>query len=153
MLGRGEASSIKGMYRLFNHGCFALTNVVALFTCHVELVTDQGYTLHVFVIHTKNNEIEIPKLIGISDPYFAEKTIVMGDFNAGYDYLLDLGFRDTVLKWIATDTQWSIDQIWVSPSLTSYTKQKFGGVSYTSEGILSVSDHLPVFAEIGLYPP
>ena len=118
------------------------------------LLTHDGWSLNIFVVHldpfsTRIRLYQVDTLIEKLEPYKEQTTIVLGDMNfcvgsPEYTTLEQAGWRNVV---VATD----IDQIWIS-SATSWTSKPLLLIGNFIRDLWNLSDHLPVSAEIRIYP-
>ena len=116
---------------------------------HAELVTDGGLSLHVFVVHLKDEASEVSFLVEQMSPHLDGLALLVGDMN-----FVDPGDLASILH----DADWChplaeqqfIDQIWTSPALESCVQP---GPRIPPELTEGTSDHRPVVVEIGIYPP
>jgi endonuclease/exonuclease/phosphatase family metal-dependent hydrolase len=117
---------------------------------HAVLATDSGDTLHVFVVHLRpdsTTEDETSFLMQISEPYLQDFTIIMGDMNFyetcnQANRLRESGWSFPVAS--------GVDQIWVCPKMAPCVTR---GPSLNHFNLAAASDHVPVVAEISIYPP
>jgi endonuclease/exonuclease/phosphatase family metal-dependent hydrolase len=118
------------------------------------LLTPEGQSLHVFVVHfdpfsTRLRLHQVWALIDRVEPYKEQRTIILGDMNfcvrsPEYATLRQAGWKHIAL---ATD----IDQIWIAP-IANWSSQPLPVPGNFARGSIDLSDHLPVGAEISMYP-
>ncbi|HNE05486.1 MAG TPA: endonuclease/exonuclease/phosphatase family protein, partial [Anaerolineales bacterium] len=124
-------------------------NVGAL---RVKLTTPDGQPLNVFVVHldpfSANIRLcEINTLIQYMQPYFQQRTIVMGDFNTTPNLWDHKNLKETGMTLVAIEQSWQIDQIWASPSMNWSKTDWFKSFLPPK----NISDHHPIGAEIAIF--
>jgi endonuclease/exonuclease/phosphatase family metal-dependent hydrolase len=118
------------------------------------LLTPDGQSLHVFVVHfdpfsTRVRLHQVEALIDHVELYKEQGTIILGDMNfcvhsPEYATLARAGWKHIAL---AND----IDQIWISP-IANWSSQPLPVLGNFAREFIDLSDHLPVGAEISMYP-
>ena len=118
------------------------------------LLTPDGGSLHVFVIHldpfiTSIRLGQVAALMDQLEPYKTQTTILLGDMNfcvgwPEYKIVEQAGWRHVA---VATD----LDMIWISPS-ANWTGRSLSLSGNDTTAFQGLSDHQPVGAEISIYP-
>lgn len=118
------------------------------------LLMPKAQSLNIFIVHLEpfSTEIRLYQLEALIDelePYKGQTTILMGDMNfcvdsPEYTILEKAGWQHVAL---ATD----IDQIWISPA-ANWTSKPLLILGSSARDLRGFSDHLPVSAEISIYP-
>jgi len=118
------------------------------------LLTPSEQSFNIFIIHldpfsTKIRLDQLDALLDELEPYQGQTTILMGDMNFCVDWpeytiLEKAGWQHVAL---ATD----IDQIWISPT-ANWTIKPLLILGSSASDLRVLSDHLPVSAEISIYP-
>jgi endonuclease/exonuclease/phosphatase family metal-dependent hydrolase len=118
------------------------------------LRTPNGQSFNIFIVHldpfsTKIRLYQLDALMDELELYKGQTTILMGDMNFCVDWpeytiLEKAGWQHVAL---ATD----IDQIWISPA-AYWTSKPLLILGSSARELRGLSDHLPVSAEISIYP-
>jgi len=139
---------------------YKIGNIASHGGLHATLLTPDGQTIHVFVVHLaphgskwaeRLRQIEI--LTQEMSPYMQSSTILIGDLNYGLFCESDVLCREyNALRKAGWQLVGKIgpgfDQIWTSRALS----RSITGISFSDELLRGASDHLPVGAIIGIYP-
>lgn len=125
-------------------------NVGAL---RVKLTTLDGQPMNVFVVHLDpfSSDLrlcEANTLVQQMQPYFHQRTILMGDLNSRVGSQEYSRLEQAGLKSVAIERFWGIDQILISPSVNWSKTGWFD--SFTMP--VGISDHNPIGTEINLLP-
>ena len=112
-----------------------------------ELVTPDGQTIHVFVVHLRFQVSETLYLVQQMAPYLNSSTLLLGDMNfldpgEMADRLRGAGWRHPLAE------RQRIDHIWTSPSLETFVQP---GPAIPLELTKGASDHRPVVIELRIH--
>ena len=115
-----------------------------------------GDGIYIYVVHLNGNvrgdphfEIcEVNALLQHLHPYLQEKIIIMGDFNSDRTSEAFSTLNQVGLRPVQIESGWGIDQIWASPALVWSKTKWFKNVVVP----IDISDHMPVAAEMEIYP-
>jgi endonuclease/exonuclease/phosphatase family metal-dependent hydrolase len=116
---------------------------------HAELVTHSGEPIHIFVVHLRAWDSEVPFLVEEMSPYLDNLTVLLGDMNFvdpsnWASMLREAGWCHPLAR------QQGIDQIWTSPALAPYVQQ---APPIPAKLRVGTSDHAPVVVEIRIHSP
>jgi endonuclease/exonuclease/phosphatase family metal-dependent hydrolase len=118
------------------------------------LLTPRGQFLNIFIVHlepfsTKIRLHQLDALMAELGPYKGQTTILMEDMNfcvhwPEYTILEQAGWQHVTL---ATN----VDQIWISPD-ANWTSNLMAIPGNSARDLRGLSDHMPVSAELSIYP-
>jgi endonuclease/exonuclease/phosphatase family metal-dependent hydrolase len=119
-----------------------------------ELLTPDEQSLNIFVVHldpfsTRIRLDQVETLIDQLEPYRDQITVLLGDMNFCVGWPEHTKLKQAGWQQVAVATD--IDQIWISPAVHWASKPLFLLGNFVMD-LRSLSDHLPVGAEISIYP-
>lgn len=117
------------------------------------LTTPDGQPLNVFIVHLDPSSqivrmCEVNSLIQQMQPFFAQRTVLLGDMNSNSSSREFSKLEQAGLQSVAVANYLGIDQIWVAPGANWSTTPWF----QSFQRPVDVSDHHPIGAEIKFLP-